>query len=110
MKTLRKPSGRLGGIVPTAPGSAWLAGGIGALPEIDLPAVRIQAIKASAWTLVNHLVLTGGNRLKGSLLQRLRIIRVRTVHDHLLIGFSEKHRLQKPKDALNHGKAKRFPT
>ena len=91
--------------MPTAPGSAWLAGGLGALPEIDLPAVRIQAIKASAWTLVNHLVLTGGNRLKGSLLQRLSII-----HGHLLIGFSEKQRLQKPKDALNHRRGKCFPT
>ena len=96
--------------MPTAPGPAWIACGLGALPEIDLPAVGVQAVKASAWPLMNQIMLIGGNRLKGSLLQRLRIIRVRTVHDHLLIGFAEKHRLQKPKDALNHGKAKRFPT
>ena len=91
--------------MPTAPGSAWLAGGLGALPEIDLPAVGVEAVEASSWPLVNQIMLIGGNRLKGSFLQRLRIIR-----GHLLIGFSEKQRLQKPKDALNHGRVKCFPT
>ena len=91
--------------MPTAPGSAWLASGLGALTEIDLPAVGIEAVKTSAWPLVNQIMLIGGNRLKGSFLQRLRIIR-----SHLLIGFSEKQRLQKPKDALNHGRVKCFPT
>ena len=91
--------------MPAALGSAWLAGGRGALPEIDLPAVGIQAVKASAWPFVNQIMLIGGNRLKGSLLQRLSIIR-----GQLLIGFSEKQRLQKPKDALNHGRVKCFPT
>ena len=105
MKNLGKPSGRLGGIVPTAPGPARLAGGLGALPEIDLPAVGVQAVKASAWPLVNQILLIGGNRLKRSLLQRLSIIR-----GQLLIGFSEKQGLQKPKDALNHGRGKCFPT
>ena len=91
--------------MPTTPGLAWLAGGRGALPEIDLPTVGVEAVKTSAWTLVNQIMLIGGNRLKGSFLQRLRIIR-----GHLLIGFSEKQRLQKPKNALNHGRVKCFPT
>ena len=91
--------------MPTAPGPAWLAVGRGALPEIDLPAVGIQAVKTSAWPFVNKIMLIGGNRLKGSLLQRLSIIR-----GQLLIGFSEKQRLQKLKDALNHGRGKCFPT
>ena len=91
--------------MPTSPGSARLACGLGALPEIDLPAVGVQAVKTSAWPLVNQIMLIGGNHLKGSLLQRLSII-----HGHLLIGFSEKQRLQKPKDALNHGRVKCFPT
>ena len=85
--------------MPTSPGSARLACGLGALPEIDLPAVGVQAVKTSAWPLVNQIMLIGGNRLKGSLLQRLSIIR-----GQLLIGFSEKQRLQKLKDALNHGR------
>ena len=91
--------------MPTAPGSAWLAGGLRALPEIDLPAVGVEAVEASAWPLVNQILLIGGNRLKRSLLQRLSIIR-----GQLLIGFSEKQGLQKPKDALNHGRVKCFPT
>ena len=91
--------------MPTAPGSAWLAGGLRALPEIDLPAVGVEAVEASAWPLVNQIMLIGCNRLKGSFLQGLRII-----CGHLLIGFSEKQRLQKPKDALNHGRVKCFPT
>ena len=91
--------------MPTASGSTRFAGGRGVLPEIDLPAVGIQAIKTSTWTLVNEVMLMGGNRLKGSFLQRLSIIR-----GQLLIGFSEKQRLQKPKDALNHGRVKCFPT
>ena len=91
--------------MPTAPASAWLAGGLGALPEIDLPAVGVETVEASAWPLVNQIMLIGGNRLKGSFLQRLSIIR-----GQLLIGFSEKQRLQKPKDALNHGRVKCFPT
>ena len=91
--------------MPTAPGSAWLAGGLGALPEIDLPAVGVETVEASAWPLVNQIMLIGSNRLKGSFLQRLRFIR-----GHLLIGFSEKQRLQKPKNALNHGRVKCFPT
>ena len=91
--------------MPTAPGPAWIACGLGALPEIDLPAVGVQAVKASAWPLVNQIMLIGDNRLKGSFLQRLSIIR-----GQLLIGFSEKQRLQKPKDALNHGRVKCFPT
>ena len=92
-------------MMPTSPGSARLAGGLGALPEIDLPAVGVQAVKTSAWPFVNKILLFGGNRLKRSLLQRLSIIR-----GQLLIGFSEKQRLQKPKDALNHGRVKCFPT
>ena len=91
--------------MPTAPGPAWIACGLGALPEIDLPAVGVQAVKASAWPLVNQIMLIGGNRLKGSFLQRLSIIR-----GQLLIGFSEKQRLQKPKNALNHERVKCFPT
>ena len=91
--------------MPTAPGPAWITCGLGALPEIDLPAVGVQAVKASAWPLVNQIMLIGGNRLKGSFLQRLSIIR-----GQLLIGFSEKQRLQKPKNALNHGRVKCFPT
>ena len=91
--------------MPTAPGSAWLAGGLRALPEIDLPAVGVEAVEASAWPLVNQILLIGGNRLKRSSLQRLSIIR-----GQLLIGFSEKQRLQKLKDALNHGRGKCFPT
>ena len=87
--------------MPTSPGTARLAGSLGALPEIDLPAVGVQAVKASAWPLVNQIMLIGGNCLKRSLLQRLSIIR-----SHLLIGYSEKQRLQKPKDALNHGRVK----
>lgn len=71
--------------MPTTPGLAWLAGGRGVLPEIDLPTVGVEAVKTSAWTLVNQIMLIGGNRLKDSFLQRLRIIRGR-----LLIGFSEK--------------------
>ena len=74
--------------MPTALGSAWLAGGRGALPEIDLPAIGIQAVKASAWPFVNKILLFGGNCLKRSLLQRLCIIR-----GQLLIGSSEKQRL-----------------
>ena len=89
----------------TSPGSARLACGLGALPEIDLPAVGVQAVKTSAWPFVNQILLFGGNRLKRSLLQRLSFIR-----GQLLIGFSEKQRLQKPKDALNHGRVKCFPT
>ena len=91
--------------MPTAPGPAWIACGLGALPEIDLPAVGVETVEASAWPLVNQIMLIGINRLKGSFLQRLRIIR-----GHLLIGFSEKQRLQKPKNALNHGRVKCFPT
>ena len=91
--------------MPTSPGSARLAGGLGALPEIDLPTVGVQAVKTSARPFVNKILLFGGNRLKRSLLQRLSIIR-----GQLLIGFSEKQRLQKPKDALNHGRGKCFPT
>ena len=92
-------------MMPTSPGSARLACGLGALPEIDLPAVGVQAVKTSARPFVNKILLFGGNRLKRSLLQRLSIIR-----GQLLIGFSEKQRLQKPKDALNHGRGKCFPT
>ena len=60
MKTLRKPSGRLGGMMPTSPGSARLACGLRALPEIDLPAVGVQAVKTSAWPFVNQILLFGG--------------------------------------------------
>ena len=74
--------------MPTSPGSARLAGGLGALPEIDLPAVGVQAVKTSAWPFVNQILLFGGNRLKRSLLQRLSIIR-----GQLLIGFSIKHHI-----------------
>ena len=75
-------------MMPTSPGSARLGCGLGALPEIDLPAVGVQAVKTSAWPFVNKILLFGGNRLKRSLLQRLSIIR-----GQLLIGFSEKQRL-----------------
>ncbi len=74
--------------MPTSPGSARLACGLGGLPEIDLPAIGVQAVKTSAWPFVNKVLLFGGNRLKRSLLQRLSIIR-----GQLLIGFSEKQRL-----------------
>ena len=60
--------------MPAAPGSAWLTGRCGALSEIDLPAVGIQAIKPPAWPPENRIMLIRSNRLKGSLLQRLRII------------------------------------
>ena len=71
--------------MPTSPGSARLACGLGALPEIGLPAVGVQAVKTSAWPFMNQIMLIGGNRLKGSLLQRLSIIR-----GQLLIGFSKR--------------------
>ena len=60
--------------MPTALGAAWLSSSRGALPEVNLPAVGIQAIKPPPWTLVNWIMLISSNRLKGSLLQRMRII------------------------------------
>ena len=60
--------------MPAAPGSAWLTCRCRALSEIDLPAVGIQAIKPPARTLENWIMLISSNRLKGSLLQRMRII------------------------------------
>ncbi len=60
--------------MPAAPGPAWFSGSRRSLPEINLPAVGIQAIKPPARTLQNWIMLISSNRLKGSLLQRMRII------------------------------------